>query len=83
MAYGVVVADRGRLVLPSALRSRFAVKAGDRLLVTEEPDGSLRVVRRADAVRQLQGSWGPAGRRRRSDDLLAERRGEAKREDIE
>ena len=83
-AYSVVMAERGRLVLPAPLRERLAIKAGDQLLVTEEVDGSLRVVRRADVVRRLQGSWTvAAGARRLSDDLVAERRREAAREDSE
>ena len=83
-AYGVVVAERGRLVLPSDLRRRLAIKAGDHLLVSEEADGSLRLIRRTDLVRRLQGSWTPStGRRRLSDDLLAERRLEAARDAVE
>lgn len=82
--YSVVMADRGRLVLPAPLRERLAIKAGDQLLVTEEADGSLRVVRRADVVRRLQGSWtAAAGARRLSDDLIAGRRREAAREESE
>ena len=82
--YGVVMAERGRLVLPAALRERLALKTGDRLLVTEEADGSLRLTPRADLVRHLQGSWTSAGRkRRRSDELLAERRRDAARESSE
>lgn len=81
-AWGVVVAERGRLVLPAALRERLSIKTGDYLLVTEESDGSLRVVRRGDLIRRLQGSWtAPGTGRRLSDDLLAERRREAARED--
>src|SRR5690349_17615530 len=81
-AYGVVMAERGRLVSPAALRERLAIKTGDRLFVSEEADGSLRLMRRDDLVRRLQGSWRADARgRRRSDELLDERRREAARED--
>ena len=76
------MAERGRLVLPAALRERLAIKAGDQLLVSEEADGTLRLMRRSDVVRRLQGSWTAPGRARRlSDDLVAERRREAAREE--
>lgn len=71
------VGDRGRLVLPSALRRRMAVKAGDALILTDEGDGSCRIIRRADLIQRLRGSWRQARGRRLSDELIAERRREA------
>ena len=81
-AYAVEVGDRGRLVLPAPLRRRLAIKPGDRLTMTIEPDGSLRLLRRADLVAQLRGVYrGVDPGRSWADDLLAERRREARRED--
>jgi AbrB family looped-hinge helix DNA binding protein len=39
----VVVGERGRLVLPSALRAEVGIEAGTRLLLSAEADGSLRL----------------------------------------
>ena len=39
----VVVGDRGRLVLPSAVRAALGITRGTRLLLSTETDGSLRL----------------------------------------
>lgn len=39
----LVVGDRGRIVLPVDVRSELGLTAGSRLLLTTEPDGSLRL----------------------------------------
>ena len=47
----VVVGERGRLVLPAAVRAELGLKPGTRLLLSTEADGTLRVgrvVTRAD-----------------------------------
>ena len=77
MTYVVNIGDRGRLVLPSALRRRMAVKAGDAVILSDEGDGSCRIIRRANLIQRLRGSWRQASGRRLSDDLIAERRREA------
>jgi AbrB family looped-hinge helix DNA binding protein len=77
LTYVATVGDRGRLVLPSALRRRMAVKAGDAVILTDEGDGSYRIIRRADLIQRLRGSWRQAGGRRLSAELIAERRREA------
>jgi len=58
----------------------MAVKAGDAVILTDEGDGSCRIVRRANLVQRLRGSWRQPGGRRLSDDLIAERRREASAE---
>ena len=83
-AYGAQMTERGRLVLPVALRRRLGLKSGERLTLTIDADGSLRMSRRIDLIRQLKGSWGPSTPGRSPvDDLLAERRREARRDDDE
>jgi AbrB family looped-hinge helix DNA binding protein len=78
----VVVGERGRLVLPSAVRAELGITPGTRLLLTTEPDGSLRL-RPFRAVakrgRGLLAEPAPADRSM-VDELLAERRREAARE---
>jgi AbrB family looped-hinge helix DNA binding protein len=39
----IVVGDRGRLVLPSAVRSALGITRGTRMLLSTEADGSLRL----------------------------------------
>lgn len=85
MAHGdlfrVLLGDRGRLVLPAAIRKRLNLRAGDQLLVTVHPDGSLRVTSPQGVVRQTRGLYRrPAGHRSLTDELIAERRAEVKRE---
>jgi AbrB family looped-hinge helix DNA binding protein len=83
--YEVVVGDRGRMVLPAAVRLRLGLGPGTRMLLSTEPDGSLllkpyRVV--ADQGRGLLAGLAPGGGSL-VDDLVAERRDEAERENNE
>lgn len=39
----VVVGDRGRIVLPAAIRDGLGLREGSRLLLRAESDGSLRL----------------------------------------
>jgi len=81
----VVVGDRGRLVLPSAVRSELGLKPGTRMLLSTEPDGSLRLRpfrTVSDQNRGLLAGVAPA-EVSMVDELLAERRAEAAREAAE
>jgi AbrB family looped-hinge helix DNA binding protein len=81
----VVVGDRGRLVLPSAVRSSLGLRRGSRLLLSTEPDGSLRLKPYravADESRGLLAGLAPGGESL-VHDLVADRRGEAERENAE
>jgi AbrB family looped-hinge helix DNA binding protein len=79
-AYPVQLGDRGRLVLPAQIRKRLNLRAGDELVVTVQPDGSLRLASPAQIVRETRGLYRTAGHRSLADELIAERRAEAKRE---
>jgi len=79
----VVVGDRGRVVLPAALRRELGLTPGTRMLASAEPDGSLylrpyRAV--AEAGRGMLAHLAPP-EVSTVDELLAERRREAQRED--
>jgi AbrB family looped-hinge helix DNA binding protein len=81
----VVIGERGRLVLPSAVRAELGLEPGTRMLLSTEPDGSLRlrpyrVV--AEQGRGLLAEPAPAGESM-VDGLIAERRAEAARENAE
>ncbi len=81
----VVVGDRGRVVLPSEVRSALGLVPGSRMLLSTEKDGSLRLRPYrsvADQGRGMLAGLEPAGESM-VDELLAERRREAVREDQE
>jgi AbrB family looped-hinge helix DNA binding protein len=77
----VVLGDRGRLVLPAAIRADLGLVAGSRLLLSTDPDGSLRLRPYravADAGRGLLAELGSGSM---VDELVAERRAAAAAED--
>lgn len=71
---------QGRLVVPAALRKALGLQAGDTLVARVE-DGRLVLETRASIKRRLQARYRqiPANRCL-SDELIAERRAEARRE---
>lgn len=71
--------DRGRLVVPSELRTRQGWRQGDPLIFIETPDGVVLMTReqtKASIRKQLAGES-------LVEELLAERRAAAKQEDVE
>ncbi|HLI59762.1 MAG TPA: AbrB/MazE/SpoVT family DNA-binding domain-containing protein [Solirubrobacteraceae bacterium] len=72
--------ERGRLVLPAAMRRRLGLRAGDEVTISEQEDGTLRVQGRQAAARALIGS---AGRAQSSvlEELRADRQRQAAAED--
>jgi AbrB family looped-hinge helix DNA binding protein len=79
--YAITLGDRGRLVLPAAVRKGLDLHGGDRLILTVEKDGGLRLVRAQDAARSARGLLREAaGERSLSTELLEERKREAARE---
>jgi AbrB family looped-hinge helix DNA binding protein len=76
----VRVGPQGRIVIPAALREELGVSPGQELVARVE-DGRLVLERREDVVRRLKGRFAhvPAGRML-SEELIAERREEAKLE---
>lgn len=80
-AFSTQLGDRGRLVLPAAIRKRLNLHQGDQLLLSVEPDGSLRMTSARQAVRETRGLYrAPARHRSLVDELIADRRREARRE---
>jgi len=84
MSARVVLKANGRIVIPAAIREQMGFSPGDTLLLEVE-DGVLRVesfdarlVRIQDELIQLAGP-----ERMLSDELIAERRAEAWREQVE
>ena len=76
------MADRGRLVLPVAVRQRLKIKEGDRLTLHVEPDGTLTLQTAAVSAHSLLGRFEHlAPGRMLSDELIADRRREAAMEE--
>jgi AbrB family looped-hinge helix DNA binding protein len=80
--YTIALGERGRLVLPAPLRQRLNLRTGDRLIVTLDPGGEFRVVSAREQARRLCGLYRDlAPDRSLADELIAERREEAERDD--
>lgn len=76
--FHVLLGDRGRLVVPAELRNRQGWRQGDALLFIEAPDGVVLMTREQAKVlvrKQLAG-------RSLVEELMAERRAAAAREDL-
>ena len=80
--YSVRLGNRGRLVLPSKLRQKLRLQDGDRLLLTVQHDGTVRLASAREVVERLAGCWKhlvPPGVSM-ADELIRERREDARRE---
>jgi AbrB family looped-hinge helix DNA binding protein len=77
----VVVGDRGRLVLPAAVRAELGLGAGSRLLLSSEPDGSLRLRPYRAVADGGRGMLADLGSGSMVDELIVERRAAAAAED--
>ena len=81
-SYTVTLGERGRVVLPSSLRRELGVHTGDRLILSVQEDGSVRLVSARQLAAELQGIFKDlAPDRSLADELIAERRAEQARED--
>jgi AbrB family looped-hinge helix DNA binding protein len=79
----ITVGERGRVVLPSAVRRQLDLKPGTPMLLSTEDDGSLRLRSYRAVAEQSRGLLRQLPGGSMVDDLLAERRAEADREDTE
>jgi AbrB family looped-hinge helix DNA binding protein len=80
-SYVLHLGDRGRLVLPSRLRKRLALKSGEELVLTLDDDGAMRLTTRRYRLNKLQGMFASIEPHRiLSEELIRERRREARRE---
>lgn len=79
----LVIGERGRLVLPSAVRRELDLKPGTHMLLSTEEDGSLRLRPYRAVAAQNRGLLRGLSGGSMVDELLAERRTEAAQEDAE
>lgn len=78
----VTVGDRGRLVLPSSVRNALGLRPGTQMLLSTEPDGSLRLRPYRSVADQNRGLFADlTNGGSLVDELLAERRAQADREE--
>jgi AbrB family looped-hinge helix DNA binding protein len=74
----VTLGDRGRLVLPAAIREQLQLHCGERFLARVEEDGSIRLVSFASVAQRNRGLFAEvAAGRSLVDELIAERRAAA------
>src|SRR5690242_10545651 len=79
--YTTQIGARGGLVLPAAVRKQLALNEGDRVVLSLEPDGSMRLVSLREQVRKARGLFRHvAPQRDLVGELLSERREEARQE---
>lgn len=80
--FTVQVGARGRLVLPSEVRKRLTLLKGDSVVLSLEPDGSLKLVSLREQVRRGLGLFKDvAPGSDLADELIRDRRAEARREE--
>jgi AbrB family looped-hinge helix DNA binding protein len=81
----VVVGDRGRVVLPADIRAELGLEPGMRMLLSTDDDGSLRLQPYRAVAAETLGMLADLAPADESmvDELIAERREEAAREDTE
>ena len=83
-SYSTTLGDRGRLVLPSKLRQRLYLHQGDRHVITVVDEGGFRVISAREVARRVRGMYRDlAPGVSLADELIAERREEARREDAQ
>jgi len=78
------LSPNGRIVIPAAIRQEMGLAAGDALLMDVE-DGVLRIESYTARIRRIQREFAPYIKPGvlASDELIAERREEARREEEE
>lgn len=86
MTYHAKVIAGGKIVIPAELRREFGIKDGDSLVVERAPQGGISVKTYSQVVREVQEEIAAMSKPYKGsivDDLLAERRAEAAREEAE
>ena len=86
MTYHAKVIAGGKIVIPADLRRELGIKEGDSLVVERDTEGGLTIKTYAQVVREVQRDFAAMSKPYSGsvvDDLLAERRAEAAREEAE
>lgn len=84
MTYHAKVISGGKIVIPANLRREFGIKDGDSLVIERDANGGLAIKTYAQVVREVQAEFRrlrtPGDGTSMVDELIAERRAEARRE---
>ena len=74
--------ENGRIVIPAEIRQKMNLKPGDSLLMNLDQDGVLRIESHMARIRRIQDELKKYGKPGvlMSDELIADRRQEARRE---
>lgn len=87
MTYNAKVIAGGKIVIPAELRRELGIKDGDSLVIERDENGGLVLKTYLQIVREVQSEFrrlrGPDDGRSLVDELIAERRAEAAREEEE
>lgn len=76
----VALDERGRIVLPAKLRSELGWQQGEKLILTKNADGSLKVVSLLAQIGKFKGLFKDKTGKSLAAELIKERRREAARE---
>lgn len=80
-SYSVQIGERGRIVLPAAIRKLLGVTEGDKLVLTVEEDGTIEMLSIRQQVAKMRGVMAHLSPKRKLvEELLQERGEEAARE---
>lgn len=84
MAHGITKLSRqGRIVIPASVRKELGLEPGEELVVRAK-DGAVELQRRDELLRRIQAEWKSTAKGRDLvDELIAERRREAARDERE
>ena len=83
-SYALQVGDRGRVVLPARVRERLKLNRGDRLVLILNESGEMRLVSLNRQLDKCMGMFADREPHRiASEELIAERREEARREELD
>jgi AbrB family looped-hinge helix DNA binding protein len=83
-SYGVELGERGRVVIPAEVRQRLDLKVGERMVLVVQDDGSMKLTPWKTVVDNTVGMFAHiAPGVSLVDELIADRRAEAAREERE
>ena len=82
--YVLQVGQRGRVVLPAKVRKRLCLSPGDRVVLNVDKSGDMRLASLKRKIEKGMGMFADLQpHRMASEELIAERREEQRREDLE
>ena len=82
--YVLQVGERGRVVLPAKVRKRLSLSPGDRVVLNVDKSGDMRLASLKRKIEKGMGMFADLQPHRiASEELIAERREEQRREDLE